>query len=39
VPAPISPNDAGTLLSGGHRSPGNIARDPEQRSPFFRCGH
>jgi predicted methyltransferase len=28
APAPISPNDAGTLLSGPHRSPGNVARDP-----------
>ena len=28
APAPISPNDAGTLLSGGHRSAANVARDP-----------
>ena len=28
APAPISVNDAGTLLSGTHRSPGNVARDP-----------
>ncbi|HUK06181.1 MAG TPA: methyltransferase [Burkholderiales bacterium] len=28
APAPISPNDAGTLLQGANRSPGNVARDP-----------
>jgi predicted methyltransferase len=28
APAPISLNDAGTLLSGPHRRPGNVARDP-----------
>jgi predicted methyltransferase len=28
APAPISQYDAGTLLSGPQRSPGNVARDP-----------
>lgn len=28
APAPISPADAGNLLSGAHRRPGNVARDP-----------
>jgi predicted methyltransferase len=28
APAPISQYDAGTLLSGSNRSPGNVARDP-----------
>ena len=28
APAPISPADAGDLLRGAHRSPGNVARDP-----------
>jgi len=28
APAPISPNDAGTLVSGKQRTPRNVARDP-----------
>jgi len=28
APAPISPNDAATLVAGRHRSPANVARDP-----------